>query len=90
MLALVQTKEDLRMALQSPISLASLVSYEKVGTAGYMVIDALTDVFNYLYYGYLYMALRSLFGMEKRKALIAVIISAVIFIGIGCIFAVLL
>ncbi|MBN2050570.1 MAG: YIP1 family protein [Spirochaetales bacterium] len=89
MLALVQTTDDFKMALQSPISLAALVSYKKVGTTAYFIIDTLTDIFNYLYYGYLYVALHRLFGMEKRKALFAVLVCAVLFIGAGFILTLL-
>ena len=84
---MVQSKEDLQIALSSPISLASVVSHEKAGITGYFLIDAVTDVFNWLYYIFLYLALRWTLNIEKRKALTATIISAIVFIGIGLLFS---
>ena len=82
-LSRVQTTSDLKYALTSPVSLAALFNPAKVGAVFYYLIDTFTDVFNWLYYGYLYAGLRGAAGLSKAKSLKITIISALVMVAIG-------
>ncbi len=82
-LAGVMTTADLQYALSSQISLAVLFSPGKTGTALIYLVDTLTDIFNWLYYGFVYAGLRYSCGIEHRKTLPITIIMAVLLIAVG-------
>ena len=74
---------SLQLALQSPISLAALFDPAKVGHSIYMLIDAFTDIFNWIYYVLLYAGLKIATELEKKQALIITIVIALISIAVG-------
>jgi len=61
--------DGLQAVLQSPISLAVLTSPETLGKPGYYLLDTLTDIFNWIYYIFIFFAVRMSAGMEKKPAL---------------------
>ncbi len=63
-------------ALTSPVSLASLTSSRAIGKVGYYLLDTFTDIFNWLYYAFVYAGLTASAKIEKRKALILTLIFA--------------
>ncbi|MBI9105328.1 MAG: hypothetical protein JEZ04_01205 [Spirochaetales bacterium] len=85
-LSRVQETADLQYALTSPVSLAVLFDPGKIGSTLYYLIDALTDIFNWLYYGYLFAALRGAAGLSTSKALKITIAAAVVMIAVGLAF----
>lgn len=85
-LRMVQSNADLQMALQSPISLAALFSADKIGRIPYLLIDTLTDIFNYIYYVYLYFGLRYALKAPHGSALTVTVIYALFSIGVGLAF----
>jgi len=85
-LSRVQETSDLQYALTSPVSLAVLFDPGKIGSSLYYLIDSFTDIFNWLYYGYLFAALKSAAGLNTGKALKITIAAAVIMIAVGLIF----
>ncbi len=84
-LSRVQYALDLQYALSSSVSLAALFSPAGMNPSLYYLLDAFTDIFNWLYYGYLYAGLRWAAGLNKSKALSVTIVSAIVMIGIGLI-----
>ncbi len=76
---------SLQMALQTPISLAALLDPGKTGKIIYFLIDFLTDIFNWLYYVFLYAGLKVAVKLEKKQALLMTVIIAVISLLIGLI-----
>ncbi|MCK5198144.1 MAG: hypothetical protein KAR21_07325, partial [Spirochaetales bacterium] len=76
----------LKLALSAPISLAALFSADTLGPTGYFLLDSLTDIFNWLYYIFLYAGLKISAGLTKKHSLMVIIISAAVFIIIGLIF----
>ena len=89
-LARVQSTDDLRYALTSSISLAALFDPSSIGKALHYAIDLLTDVFNWLYYGFLYAGLRGAAKIEKKTALTITIVFALVMSGIGLLMTVLI
>jgi hypothetical protein len=85
-LSRVNDMGSLQFALQSPISFAALFDYSTMNKTVYMLIDAVTDIFNWIYYIFLYAGLKVTIGLEKTKALIITIVIAVVSISIGLIF----
>ena len=82
----VNDTDGLKFALSAPVSLAALFSVDTLGSTGYFLMDALTDIFNWIYYIFLYAGLKVSAGLTKKHALMVTIISAVVFILIGLIF----
>ena len=87
-LARVNDTSALQQALQSPISVAALFDPAKVGNSVYFLIDAFTDVFNWIYYLFLYAGLKVAVELEKKQALITTIVIALLSIGIGFAFTI--
>ncbi|MBB6481006.1 YIP1 family protein [Spirochaeta isovalerica] len=85
-LARVNTTGDLQMALQSPVSLAALFDPVSMGRQVYFLLDYVTDIFNWIYYLFLYAGLKGALALEKNKALAVTVIMAVISIGIALAF----
>jgi hypothetical protein len=85
-LSRVNDTTGLKLALAAPVSLAALFSVETLGSTGYFLLDAVTDIFNWIYYIFLYAGLKISAGLQKKHALMVTIITAVIFIIIGLIF----
>ena len=73
----------LKQALSASVSLAALFSVDKIGSNGYFLLDTLTDIFNWIYYIFLYIGLQVSAGLTKNHALKVTVISAVVFILIG-------
>ena len=82
-LSRVTNTGELQHALTSPVSLGILFSPSKINASVYYLIDAFTDIFNWIYYLYLYAAMRNAVGIDKKKAVAVTIVSAVVMIGIG-------
>lgn len=82
----VQDTQGLKTALQSSVSLAALFSVETLGKIGFYLVDTLTDIFNWIYYIFIYAALRMSAGLEKNKALKVTLIFAGCYILIGAVF----
>lgn len=82
-LARVQSTADLQYALTSPVSLAALFDPGKINRTVYNLIDSLTDIFNWLYYGYLFAGLKGAAKLRTSTALKITIAIAVIMIGFG-------
>jgi hypothetical protein len=82
----VNDTDGLKLALSAPVSLAALFSADTLGSTGYFLLDALTDIFNWLYYIFLYAGLKVAAGLTKKHALAVTVITAVVFICIGLIF----
>jgi len=76
----------LKLALSAPVSLVVFFSAGTLGSTGYFLLDVLTDIFNWIYYIFLYAGLKNSAGLTKKHALIVTIISALVFILIGLIF----
>lgn len=85
-LSKVYSTNELQFALSSPVSLGALFNPSTMNPSVYYIVDALTDIFNWLYYGYLYAGLRWALNINARKALVITIVSAVIFISVGFVF----
>ena len=85
-LSRVQNTSDIQHALTSAVSAAALFSPAKMNSSVYYLIDAVTDIFNWIYYAYLYAAVRWTLKLEHKKALAVTIVSALIFILFGLIF----
>ena len=85
----VQTTSDLQYALSSPVSLAVIFSPGKLNTSVYYLIDSFTDIFNWLYYGFLYTGLKYACGINGKKALGATIVFAVLMVAVGFVFTLL-
>jgi len=85
-LARVNTSTDLQFALQSPISLAAFFDPASMGRQVFYIVDYLTDIFNWIYYIFLYAGLRSSLAMDKGKALTATVLIAVISIVVSLLF----
>jgi hypothetical protein len=86
-LSRVQNTSDLQYALSSPVSLAAIFTPGKISTSLYFLIDAITDIFNWLYYGYLFAGLKAAAGLSTSKALKITIISAIVMIAITLAFS---
>ena len=82
----VNDTTGLKLALSAPVSLAALFSVETLGPTGYFMMDALTDIFNWIYYIFLYAGLKVSAGLTKKHALKVTIITAAVFLSIGLIF----
>ena len=82
-LSRVQTSEDLQWALNSPVSLAVLFSPSSLNNTLYTLIDTVTDIFNWLYYGYLYAALRGAAELKSSRALAVTLVFAALSIGVS-------
>lgn len=82
-LSRVQYTADLQYALSSPVSLAAIFSPGKLSASMYYIVDALTDIFNWLYYGFLYAGLKYAGGINGKKALTVTIIFAVLTLGLA-------
>lgn len=82
----VNDTSSLKLALTAPVSLAALFSYNTLGSTGYYLMDTLTDIFNWIYYIFLYAGLKISAGMTKKHALLVTIISAVVLLIIGLVF----
>lgn len=85
-LARVNDAAGLQQALQSPVSLAALFDRATVGNTVYTLINSLTDVFNWIYYLFIYAGLRSALVIEKKPALIVTVVIALISIAVEVIF----
>lgn len=85
-LSRVTDTPSLQAALNSPVSLAALMDVSAVGRQVYYLVDYITDVFNWVYYIFLYAGLKAVAGLEKKKALLITVIIAVISILIGLVF----
>jgi len=79
----VQDTDGLQLALTSSISLAAIFSMETLGSIGYFLVDAITDIFNWIYYIFVYAGLRSAGGLNKNQALGVTLIFALCYILIG-------
>ncbi|MEW5818347.1 MAG: YIP1 family protein [Spirochaetota bacterium] len=86
----VQTTEDLKLVLQSSVSLTLLFSYKSLGKVGYYLLDTISDIFNWIYYIFLYAGLKRAAGLDKNKALIITIISAGVFVAAGAVFVIVI
>ncbi len=82
----VNNTTDLKLALSAPVSLAALFSASTLGSTGYFLLDTVTDIFNWIYYIFLYAGLRTAAGLTRKHALTATVISALVFILVGLIF----
>ena len=82
----VNDTTGLKLALSAPVSLAALFSADTLGSTGYFLLDILTDIFNWIYYIFLYAGLKVSAGLTKIHALTVTVISAVVFIFITLIF----
>ena len=82
----VNDTTGLKLALSAPVSLAALFSIETLGSTGYFLMDALTDIFNWIYYIFLYAGLKVSAGLTKKHALKVTVITALVFLSIGLIF----
>lgn len=82
----VNDTTGLKLALSAPVSLAALFSADTLGSTGYFLLDILTDIFNWIYYIFLYAGLKVSAGLTKKHALTVTVISAVVFIFIALIF----
>lgn len=82
----VNDTTGLKLALSAPVSLAALFSVDTIGSTGYFLLDALTDIFNWINYIFLYAGLSVSAGLSKYHALKVTIITAVVFILIGVLF----
>jgi len=78
----VQTTADLKAALVSPLSLALLVPYATLGKVGYALLDTATDVFNWIYFTFLYAGMKAA-GMDKGRALAVTLFTAVLFLAVA-------
>ena len=85
-LSRVNDTTGLKLALSAPVSLAALFQVDTLGSTGYFLLDALTDIFNWIYYIFLYAGLKVSAGLTKKHALIVTVITAVVFMLIGLIF----
>jgi len=85
-LSRVNDTGSLQQVLQTPISLAALFDASGMNRTLYMLIDTLTDVFNWIYYIFVYAGLKVAVQLEKKQALTATIIIAVISVAIGAAF----
>ena len=83
MLSRVQYNADLQRVLNSPVSLAALFSPTKLNPTLYALIDYVTDIFNWIYHIYLFFGLRVAAGLNKNKALIVTLISAVLLLAVS-------
>ena len=83
LLSKVQTTADLQWAITSPVSLAVLFSPTKLNPSVYTLIDYCTDIFNWIYYVYLFFGLRFSAGLAKNKALTVTVISAVLMLVVS-------
>ncbi|MBN2657776.1 MAG: YIP1 family protein [Spirochaetales bacterium] len=77
-LARVNTAADLQTALQSPVSLAAFFDASTMNRQIFTLVDFLTDIFNWVYFLFIYAGIRSAMVLEKKKALAATIILALI------------
>jgi len=62
--------------LQAPVSLAALLDPSEINKTLYMLIDAFTDVFNWIYYIFIYAGIKVSLQLEKKPALITTVIIA--------------
>lgn len=85
-LARVTNGADLQLALQSPISLAAILDPANMSRQLYFLIDYVSDIFNWIYYIFLYAGLKAAIGLEKKPALIITIAIAVISLVIALLF----
>ncbi|MBI9099311.1 MAG: YIP1 family protein [Spirochaetaceae bacterium] len=85
-LSRVNDTAALQQALQSPVSLAALADPGAVSNSVYMLIDSFSDIFNWIYYIFLYAGLRVVTQLEKKPALIIIIALALFSIAIGLLF----
>lgn len=74
---------ELGRALSAPISLASITTSGDISPSAYFLLDGLTDIFNWLYYIFVYAGLTACAGIQKNKAIILTVVIAVIGMGIG-------
>ena len=82
-LSRVNETSQLQFALTSPISLAALFDLSSLGDSLYMLLDAFTDIFNWIYYIFLYAGLKIVAELDKKKAMIITVVIALISIAIG-------
>jgi hypothetical protein len=85
-LSRVNSAAELQFALQSPISLAALFDPVQMGRQVYFLIDYVTDIFNWIYYIFIYAGLKVAVGLEKKQALIATILVALISMAVALAF----
>ncbi|MBI9101397.1 MAG: YIP1 family protein [Spirochaetales bacterium] len=64
----VQDTGALQLALTSQVSLAALFSAETLGSVGYFLMDTLTDIFNWIYFIFIYAGLKSAGNLDKKQA----------------------
>lgn len=83
-----QTTADLKEALVSPLSLALLVPYASLGKVGYALLDTATDIFNWIYFTFLYAGMKGA-GLDKGRAFAVTLLTAVLFIAVGAGFSLL-
>jgi hypothetical protein len=81
--------EDLRLALQSSLSLALVVPYASLGKIGFVLLDAATDIFNWIYYVFIYAGLTSSAGLRKPQALMVTLVTGVLFLGVSVLLSLL-
>ena len=79
----VRTIEDFSLALQAPTSFAALINPAKSGMPLYILIDSVTDIFNWIYYIFIFAGLSSALKMEKQIALKITVLYAVLSIAVG-------
>ncbi len=81
----VNSLNDFTLALQAPVSLAVLFDPDKIGKIPHFLIDTITDIFNWIYYIFIFAGLRSALKLERKKALGITLIFAAVFILAGII-----
>ncbi|MDC7226923.1 MAG: YIP1 family protein [Spirochaetales bacterium] len=87
LLSRVQYAKDMQWAITSPVSLAVLFAPGKLSILLYTLIDSITDIFNWIYFIYLYFAMRFSLSLPGNKAIGITILAAALMIGISLIFA---
>ncbi|HAK45631.1 MAG TPA: hypothetical protein DCO79_06890 [Spirochaeta sp.] len=89
-LSKVQYTADLQWAITSPVSLAALFNPAKTGPTLYTVIDAVTDIFNWIYFIYLYFGLKFSAGLARKKALTITIIAGALSVIVSAVMTLVL
>jgi hypothetical protein len=75
--------DGLKEVLQAPLSAAMFFDHETLGDAGFYVLDAVTDPFNWLTFIFVYFGVRYAAEMTKGSAFAAVVLSAAVYVGVG-------
>lgn len=85
-LSRVNSAAELQFALQSPVSLAAFFDPAQMGRQVYFLLDYVTDIFNWIYYVFIYAGLKAAVGLEKKSALIVTITVVVISMAVALAF----